>query len=241
MTAPHPAAPPGPAAPDGPSAAPRPSRAPAGLPPRAPGPALTHLLYLHGFRSSPASFKARRLAGQVAALQARGRPLHWACPALPDSPTAALAGLRSLVEGWPAASSAVVGSSLGGFYAGLLAQALGWRAVLLNPAVEPSRSLARQLGIQPAWHEPDRPVQLTGRDVEDLAALEAGRRPPGPTTLAVIATGDEVLDPAAMLAHTAGATRWVVEGGDHALSDFEPVLAALQHFLGLDEPGPAGA
>ena len=41
---------------------------------------LTHLLYLHGFRSSPQSFKARWMANWVAA----HRPdITWACPQLP--------------------------------------------------------------------------------------------------------------------------------------------------------------
>ena len=37
--------------------------------------ALTHLLYLHGFRSSPASFKAQMLARHVAHLNDGGATL----------------------------------------------------------------------------------------------------------------------------------------------------------------------
>ncbi|MEO7244880.1 MAG: YqiA/YcfP family alpha/beta fold hydrolase, partial [Rubrivivax sp.] len=48
----------------------------------APGAAPDHLLYLHGFRSSPRSFKAERLRTWLAA----HRPgLVWACPQLPPS------------------------------------------------------------------------------------------------------------------------------------------------------------
>eukprot|EP01036_Dinobryon_divergens_P060774 gene60774-81043_t len=55
---------------------------------------LTHLLYLHGFRSSPASFKAQRMAQWVLA----HRPdLVWHCPQLPPSPAEAVAGLHSAV------------------------------------------------------------------------------------------------------------------------------------------------
>ena len=84
----------------------------------------THLLYLHGFRSSPRSFKAQRLQAWLAA----HRPeVHWWCPQLPPSPRAAMALVRQGIEAWPAASSAVLGSSLGGFYATAVAQATGWR------------------------------------------------------------------------------------------------------------------
>ena len=54
----------------------------------------THLLYLHGFRSSPKSFKAQRLARVVQALQNEGQDLVWCCPQLPPSPSQAMAELR---------------------------------------------------------------------------------------------------------------------------------------------------
>ena len=82
----------------------------------------THLLYLHGFRSSPKSFKAQRLAAWLAA----HRPdVHRWCPQLPPSPRAAMNMLMGGIEGWPAGSSVVLGSSLGGYYATAVAQATG--------------------------------------------------------------------------------------------------------------------
>ena len=43
----------------------------------------THLLYLHGFRSSPQSAKARQVAARV---RARNPQLVFWCPQLPPSP-----------------------------------------------------------------------------------------------------------------------------------------------------------
>ena len=51
--------------------------------------------------------------------------------------------------------------------------------------------------------------------------------------LAVIAKGDEVLDWREMSARYAGCQMRLIEGGDHALSDFEKHLPAVLHFLGL--------
>ena len=97
---------------------------------------ITHLLYLHGFRSSPKSFKARMMADWLA----RHRPdVHWWCPQLPPSPRQAMQELLAGVQDWPRERMAVVGSSLGGFYATHVAETLGCRAVLLNPAVHPAR------------------------------------------------------------------------------------------------------
>ncbi|WP_312999264.1 YqiA/YcfP family alpha/beta fold hydrolase, partial [Achromobacter animicus] len=45
------------------------------------------ILYLHGFRSSPDSFKARLMADAMAA---RGLTEAWACPQLPASPREAI-------------------------------------------------------------------------------------------------------------------------------------------------------
>ena len=48
---------------------------------------ITHLLYLHGFRSSPQSMKARLVAERVA----RHHPgVQWWCPQLPPSPAEAV-------------------------------------------------------------------------------------------------------------------------------------------------------
>ena len=124
----------------------------------------THLLYLHGFRSSPRSFKAQRLQAWLAA----HRPeVHWWCPQLPPSPRAAMALVRQGIEAWPAASSAVLGSSLGGFYATAVAQATGWPAVLLNPAVDPARDLAAYIGELTAFHDPEQHFFFRAEYVDD--------------------------------------------------------------------------
>ena len=111
----------------------------------------THLLYLHGFRSSPQSAKARAVAQRV--LQ-QHPDVTWWCPQLPPSPREAMALVAEGIAGWPLASMAVVGSSLGGFYATWVAARTGCRAVLLNPAVDPARDLQKLLALQTRlWSE----------------------------------------------------------------------------------------
>ena len=74
----------------------------------------THVLYLHGFRSSPESAKAQLMAKWLA----REHPgVYWACPHLPVSPMEAAEVTRHILKDWPAQSSTVIGSSLGGLYA----------------------------------------------------------------------------------------------------------------------------
>ncbi|MDB5930778.1 MAG: hypothetical protein JWR60_2485 [Polaromonas sp.] len=191
---------------------------------------VTHLLYLHGFRSSPQSAKAKKMAALVAA----GHPgVAWWCPQLPPSPQEAMALLANGLAGWPADSMAVIGSSLGGFYATAMAERHGCKAVLLNPAVDPARDLASYIGEQTAWHDPDAHFFFEARFVEELRALRAGPLARPQNYLAIIAKGDEVLDWREMAARYAGASIRLLEGGDHALSDFDAHLPLILDFLDL--------
>lgn len=193
--------------------------------------ALTHLLYLHGFRSSPRSAKARRMAAWSSGMPG----LHFCCPQLPPSPLEAMTQLASLVADWPAAGSAVVGSSLGGFYATALAEQpaqRGWRVAVLNPAVDPARDLSRHIGVQTAWHDPALKFDFTARHVAELAALAAPARLSTPSRYyALIAKGDELLDWREMLARYAGCNGDVLPGSDHGLSDFEEHLPGVAAHL----------
>jgi len=192
---------------------------------------VTHLLYLHGFRSSPQSTKARKFAAWVAA----NRPeLVWWCPQLPASPTAAMREVMAGVAGWRADRMAVIGSSLGGFYATAVAERRGCRAVLLNPGVDPARDLADAIGATTAWHSSE-PLDFRPEYVDELRAIA----PPAKLTdlnryFAVIAKGDEVLSWREMSERYAGARVRLIEGSDHALSDFDDHFPAVLAFLGLD-------
>ena len=191
---------------------------------------VTHLLYLHGFRSSPQSAKAR----QMAALMAAHHPtVHWWCPQLPPSPRAAMDLLLEGIADWPRNCMAVVGSSLGGFYATHVAERTGCRAVLLNPAVDPARDLAKYIGEQTSWHDPAEHFYFRPEYVDALRALDCGPLTHLERYLPIIAKGDEVLDWREMQARYAGARIQLLEGGDHALSDFEQHLPQVLAFLRL--------
>jgi predicted esterase YcpF (UPF0227 family) len=189
----------------------------------------THLLYLHGFRSSPQSFKAQRMARAVAALP---QAPQWWCPQLPASPQQAMDLLAQGIAEWPSQRMAIVGSSLGGFYAHVLARQIACPVVLLNPAVHPARDLQAYIGEHPAWHDPSQRIHFDARFVDELRTLQARPCPTPPPTLAVIAKGDEVLDWREMLSAYGHDQVRLIEGSDHALSDFESHLPQVLRFLG---------
>ena len=194
-----------------------------------PGPP-THLLYLHGFRSSPLSFKAQRLHRWLHEY----RPsVHWWCPQLPPSPRDAMALVHDGIHNWPADTSAVLGSSLGGFYATAVAEATGWPAVLINPAVDPARGLAVYVGELTAFHDPLQTFHFRAEAIDELRALTVPAITRPERYLAIIAKGDELLSWREMSARYAGSAVRLIDGSDHALSDFEDHLPHLLRFLHL--------
>ena len=184
------------------------------------------ILYLHGFKSSPQSFKARLLGTTLAAA---GRSAEYCCPQLPASPAQAMALALRLVRGVPAAALTLIGSSLGGYYATWLAERLGCRAVLLNPAVRAPRDLDQYVGVSSAYHS-DQPFDFKPAYVDELRALAV----PGITRpsryLLLAATGDEVLDWREMQAHYPLARQIIIAGSDHGISDFADYIDTVLAF-----------
>ena len=196
------------------------------------GAPITHLLYLHGFRSSPQSTKAKKFAAWVA----DHRPdMTWACPQLSASPARAMRDVEAVIAAWPKVRMAVIGSSLGGFYATVVAERYGCRVVVLNPAVDPARDLAAAVGETTAWHSDDVFV-FRPEYVDELRGMTPGVLTDPARYLAVIAKGDEVLSWREMSGRYAGSPMRMLDGSDHALSDFDDQMPEVLAFLGLAAP-----
>jgi predicted esterase YcpF (UPF0227 family) len=110
------------------------------------------------------------------------------------------------------------------------------RAVLLNPAVQPARDLAQQIGTTTAWHS-DQTFHFRPEYIDELRALECGELSSPQHYFAIIAKGDEVLSWREMSERCRGARIELLEGGDHALSDFDRHWPKIVDFLGLAAAG----
>jgi len=105
--------------------------------------------------------------------------------------------------------------------------------VLLNPAVHPARDLAAHIGETTAWHSDER-FFFEPRFVDELRALTPVAITTPQRYFTVIAKGDEVLDWREMSTRYAGSQGKLLEGGDHALADYETAhVADVLTFLGL--------
>ena len=186
------------------------------------------IVYLHGFRSSPQSFKARLLAARLAE---RGRSGEWLCPTLPVSPAEAIALAEQEIGARvkPGERVTLIGSSLGGYFATHLAEKHGWRAALLNPAVVPDRDLSKYLGEQPLWHGGGS-IVVEPRHLEELRALAVTTVTQPARYYLIAATGDEVLDYREMLAHYPGVSTHLIEGSDHGISAFADYVDEVIRF-----------
>jgi hypothetical protein len=192
------------------------------------------ILYLHGFRSSPQSFKARLIAER---LQALGRGAEYGCPQLPASPREAIAMASALIDKCTDGELTLIGSSLGGYYATWLAEQTGCRAVLLNPAVKPPRDLEKYVGVTTMYHSNER-FEFKRDYIEELQALQVNEITRPQRYFLIAAKGDEVLDWREMVAHYPEAQQHVLEDSDHGISDFEQYLDEVLAFCGI-APGAA--
>ena len=189
------------------------------------------ILYLHGFRSSPDSFKARLLAAE---LRARGDASQWLCPQLPASPANAIESALALTKRIDTSALTIIGSSLGGFYATYLAESLGCRAVLLNPAICPSRDLATMLGsegvFRASMYHSGEPFEFRHAYLAELDALAVARITKPRRYFLIAAKGDEVLDWREMVGHYPRTRKKVLPGSDHGISDFARYLPEVLKF-----------
>jgi uncharacterized protein len=191
------------------------------------------LIYIHGFNSAPNSFKAQLIGERMRAL---GREQDYLVPALPHRPAEAMALLCDWVERNPGA--ALIGSSLGGYYATWLAERYALRAALVNPAVRPYVLLNGFLGPQKNLYTGAQ-YELTAQHIDELKALEVTAITPQ-RYLLLTHMGDKVLDYQLGVEKYRSARQRVIPGGDHGFSDFEnyvdDVLAFCQ-VIATSAPG----
>lgn len=183
------------------------------------------ILYLHGFRSGPASHKAQLLKARATEL---GQ--HFVCPQLPVEPRAAIALCEEQIAAGDAPLT-LVGSSLGAYYATCLAERYGLQAVLVNPVVLAQVSLLDQLGPQTNLFSGE-PFEFTHHHIAALHALEVPQLSRPERYWLLVESGDELLDYRQAVTRYAGARQTVLAGGDHSFTRWTDYLDDIIRFAG---------
>lgn len=135
----------------------------------------------------------------------------------------------------------VVGSSMGGFMATLIAERHGLRAVLINPAVAPARLIADWLDETFTNPYSGEQFRVTIAQGEYLEAVTPERVEPSRYRL-LLGTADERLDCREAFTLYRGASTILHPGGDHNFSALHRYLPAILawggHRLAADAVAP---
>ncbi len=192
---------------------------------------MTRIVYLHGFNSAPLTVKGQLLARAAAAL---ADPPLFHLPRLHHRPAVAMDEVCSWIDVHAPGGHdlTLVGSSLGGYYATWLAERYGARAVLINPALRPHDDLRPYLGRQRNLYTGEE-YEITTGHFDELRALRVAAITHPERYFLLVRTGDELLDWREAVAYYAGASQYVLGGGDHGWADFGGEAAAVLRFAGM--------
>ncbi len=186
-----------------------------------------HILYLHGFLSSPQSSKARQTRVKCEQLGLAGQLL---IPSMYQGPQQTILQLEQLISSVPKHRLGVIGSSLGGFYATWLAEKYDIPAVLINPAVRPDELLDTYLGEHRNYYS-DHMHLVTRKHLSELRGLYRPCIRHSENFLVLLQKGDQVLDYQQAVSRF-GRTRCIIhDGGDHSYQNYAAELPNIIAFL----------
>lgn len=188
-----------------------------------------HIVYLHGFLSSPQSEKAQLTQAYA---DANLPDVKLIVPQIPNTIDAVPAVINAIVAPIVDAGQplALIGSSMGGFLSNWLIEQYGGKAVLINPAVAPYDLMADYVGPHTNPYTQEQ-FEVTTDHIEQLRAMKpAGIADPSVYKV-LLQTGDETLDYRLAEQRYAGGQLCIEEGGDHSFQNFEQHLPAIFAFL----------
>ena len=179
------------------------------------------ILFVHGFGScgwGEKSLQLRRYFGLAQVL----------APDLPFDPERAISHLRAMTARYPI--KALIGSSLGGFYATALNASNPLPTVLINPVVGPHKLLSHYLGPQQRWCDGAR-FEVRGDHLESLIRLQRDRLATDERYLVLLQQGDETLDYRQAATYYAEKDVLQIAGGSHRFDRFEQQLPRIRDWL----------
>lgn len=191
---------------------------------------MSHVLYLHGFLSSPQSVKAQATLRWFAEYYPQ-ITLH--IPQIPNYPAQVAPMLKDYLAQHPELLThglKAIGSSMGGFLCTYLVEQYGGKAVLINPAVKPYELLADYLGEHVNPYSGDSFV-LEPEDMQRLRQMDASTLRNVSAYKVLLQTGDETLDYRQAEQKYQGADITTEQGGDHSFIGFPEHLPAIADFL----------
>jgi len=184
------------------------------------------IIIIHGFGSAGRGGKAMLFREYF-----KKKNQSCIAPSLSYIPELAIDTLEQLIELCDEKVS-LIGSSLGGYYAIYLAEKYGLKAVLINPAVDSSRTLKQALnkrGLATNYYD-NTQFSWTTQHVEMLKKYRVDNIQNGKYLL-LLQKGDETLDYRDALAKLPNTNMIIEEGGTHPFEGIERFFSLIEDFV----------
>lgn len=185
------------------------------------------VLYIHGFLSSPLSYKAQQTQQW---LKVHRPDIHYQCPQLTPYPNECFSILDQIIRNNDS-ETYMIGSSMGGFWAHVFAERYRLKAVLVNPAVE-------ALTLMPAYthqclksYHSETTYHLNDEHIEQLKHYDTTTVSDKNSLWLMVQTGDETLDYRAAVTRYQDCKQTIEQGGNHSFEGFENHLPDIIHFF----------
>ena len=189
---------------------------------------MTKILYLHGFASSADSTKAKVIESFVK------KNTNLTKILIPDLDNNLKNSYRQIEEIIKTESpSAIIGSSLGGFFGTYFSEKYDLLCVNINPAIPPI-DMSEYLGENQNYSTGEKFVI----DQEQLDLLYVMNKKirnlkKHKNFLTLVQSGDEVLDYKLSIEYFSASQIEVIFGGNHSFKDFESQIPKIQNFLNM--------
>lgn len=185
-----------------------------------------NIIYLHGFQSSPLSLKGQQLyqySQYISECQVHLPDLN--CP--PNQVTNFVSKMIEELD-----QVALVGSSLGGFYATQLAENFNIPAVLINPAVQPWVLFRTLFGVEQLPYFVNERWTLDDAQLITLEQMAIQKLQYSDNFLVLLQQGDEVIDYHEAEQFYAPSSFIITEmNGNHAMDNFAEKIPMVIEFL----------
>ncbi len=179
------------------------------------------IIYIHGFGSSGYGGKATLFKEYFND--------DIVMPSLSYVPELAIHTLEQLIELFLQRNEKVslVGSSLGGFYSIYLANKYNLKAVLINPAIIPYKTLDK-IGMATNYYDLSS-FEVTNEHMQSLKVLDVSTIKKEKNILLLLQKGDELLDYKQAVEKIPNANCIIEDGGNHTFEGIE------RHFVFIEE------
>ena len=151
-------------------------------------------------------------------------------PNIADKFSEAIPQLNKLVSEDLSESKSFIGSSLGGFFATYFAELYEQKAIVINPAINPSEGLKEYLGTNKNYSNGNK-FTITKNDINFIRSLSYKKILKPKNLMILLESGDEILNYSDTSSYFSGSHIDVLYGGDHSYSSFKEKFSKIQNFL----------